>query len=434
MMGYEGHPVLWHMLIWPMAHLGLPFISQNFFALAIMGVAVWLLLFKADLPFVLKVAFVFSPLMTYFFPVIARSYSLIPPILFFIATFYKTRKTHPYRYMICISLLVHTHAIMIIVAFLLSLFFLIEIIVDCKRDWKTFIQRSIPLLLPLVSAVLLGLGLFCTGKSSYVAVDEISLLITKDKVLSSINLFLYIFFGRSYSGTIKYIFIALCLLAIFFFVKSKEGLKAMLLVGVSTAFVIYFSSVVISLYHIQQWASLIYLILVCMWIVWKTDKKCVFSTIVNAVVVIVFITGIAIVTRVKSAEIYYDYYEYFSAGKETGEYINSNIEPEAVFISDNEAYVSAVLPYISNKVISVSSGEEYTFTVWDEDYKRAVSYEQFEDVVATVDTKPVYLLSAYLATLIDDYEKISEEYELIYESPSAMGGTLEEYRIYKLTP
>ena len=37
-MSYEGHPCLWHLLLMPLAKLGLPYVSMNVLSLTIMSV------------------------------------------------------------------------------------------------------------------------------------------------------------------------------------------------------------------------------------------------------------------------------------------------------------------------------------------------------------------------------------------------------------
>ena len=127
-MSYEGHPCLWHMLIWPLVHMGLPYRMQNILAFVIVSIAVFLFTYRARLPLLIKAAAVFSPMLTYYYPVIARNYCLIPLFLFLAALWYPARFEHPWRYTLMAALLVQSHVMMVITAFSLSFCFFVSVV------------------------------------------------------------------------------------------------------------------------------------------------------------------------------------------------------------------------------------------------------------------------------------------------------------------
>lgn len=108
----EGHPPLWYLLIMPLAKLGLPYISQSILTATIMIASVYLLLFRTNLPIVLKVLLPFSYFFLYEYALFARSYCLIAFFVVAIIALYPKRFERPWLYAICIAGLFNTHVLM----------------------------------------------------------------------------------------------------------------------------------------------------------------------------------------------------------------------------------------------------------------------------------------------------------------------------------
>lgn len=111
-MRIEGHFMLWHLCVLPWVKL----FDMDYHALfvtstIIMSLGVWLMLFKLEFSFIGKLFIIFSAPFLYYFPVIARCYALIPPILIALAVVNQSKK-HPYLFCFLIGLLAHTHAYM----------------------------------------------------------------------------------------------------------------------------------------------------------------------------------------------------------------------------------------------------------------------------------------------------------------------------------
>ena len=89
---FEGHPCLWYLLLMPFAKLGVPFSCMGFISLALMAASVWIFLKKAPFAWPVKIILAFGSFFVYYYPVIARSYSMIPLVLFWLAMLYPERK------------------------------------------------------------------------------------------------------------------------------------------------------------------------------------------------------------------------------------------------------------------------------------------------------------------------------------------------------
>ena len=117
---YEGHPFLWYLILMIPAKLGLPYITMSIISAAIAGFSVYLILWHSPFPNYIKVLIPFSFLFFYQFAVVARSYVLIPLLLFFIAMIYKEKMERFYLFIVLLCLLanVSLHGILIAVALL----------------------------------------------------------------------------------------------------------------------------------------------------------------------------------------------------------------------------------------------------------------------------------------------------------------------------
>lgn len=111
-MRLEGHFCLWHLCVWPFVRLfNMDYHALYIASVTLMSVAVWLMIFKLDFSFIGKLFIIFSAPFFYFFPVIARCYALIPPILIGMAIVYQQKK-NPFLYCFLVGLLAHTHVFM----------------------------------------------------------------------------------------------------------------------------------------------------------------------------------------------------------------------------------------------------------------------------------------------------------------------------------
>ncbi len=122
----EGHPMLWYLLVFPFAKLGLPVESMQVLSFALVGCAVAIMLWKSPFSNLEKFLVSLSAGMVYFLPVIARNYALIPLALFLIAYFYPRRSEVPYKYAFSLILLSQTHSLVFAFSGLLFIFFTIE--------------------------------------------------------------------------------------------------------------------------------------------------------------------------------------------------------------------------------------------------------------------------------------------------------------------
>lgn len=106
---YEGHPALWQLILFPFAHLGLPFQTCYVINSAFYFLLLYLTLYKCPHPLWQRVAGICAcPVFVYSYQ--ARSYMLVFLLLAVCAVIYPKRREKPILFSVCVLLLANTHA------------------------------------------------------------------------------------------------------------------------------------------------------------------------------------------------------------------------------------------------------------------------------------------------------------------------------------
>ena len=129
----EGHFLFWHLLIYPFVQLGCSYWCLQCVSVTLVSAAAWLLVMRAPFEAPLLCLILFSYPMVYEFPVIARCYALIPPILFALASLYGQLDRHRWLYCFLVGLLAHTQVFM---EGLVAALFLLYLYEQVYLPWK----------------------------------------------------------------------------------------------------------------------------------------------------------------------------------------------------------------------------------------------------------------------------------------------------------
>jgi hypothetical protein len=92
---YEGTPGLWQTLLHVLIRLGLPYSAYGFVSATLGFAAVYLLLRYSPFPLYIRLLLPFTYYLCYQYAVIARSYSLVAPLLFAVAAIYPRARSRP---------------------------------------------------------------------------------------------------------------------------------------------------------------------------------------------------------------------------------------------------------------------------------------------------------------------------------------------------
>lgn len=107
---YEGHPGLWHLLLFAPAHLGLPIAAMQVLHAGIAAATTWVLVRYSPFPPVVKVLFPFGYLASYEYGVIARNYGLGVLLVFACCALLAAPRVRPHRVGATLFLLAQTSA------------------------------------------------------------------------------------------------------------------------------------------------------------------------------------------------------------------------------------------------------------------------------------------------------------------------------------
>ena len=111
-MRYEGHPPLWHFVLYIFSHAGCPADVLPFISWFITCITAGLVLWRAPFKPLMKGIIMFSGGFLFYNSVTSRVYCLIMLLLVLIAINYKSRNEHPIRFGILVALLADTHVMM----------------------------------------------------------------------------------------------------------------------------------------------------------------------------------------------------------------------------------------------------------------------------------------------------------------------------------
>ena len=157
---YEGHPPLWHLLLAIPAKASLPYGSLKVVAALAALLGVYLLLFRLTfVPLIIRLLVPFTFFIAYQYTVVARSYVLLPPILWGIALLYERRAERFGTFTLLLILLSNVSVHGLAIASGLALLFLIDVlrgkipITQMKRS--TFILCTIAFVLNAIVLIVI---------------------------------------------------------------------------------------------------------------------------------------------------------------------------------------------------------------------------------------------------------------------------------------
>lgn len=127
-LAFEGHPPLWYLLLAIPAKMGLPYGAMKWLAILIATIGVALLLFRLTaVPLPVRLLVPFSFFVAYQFTVVARSYVLVPPLLWTLALIHDRREKVFLQYVLLLIALSNVSVHGFAIAGALFLLFVIDL-------------------------------------------------------------------------------------------------------------------------------------------------------------------------------------------------------------------------------------------------------------------------------------------------------------------
>ena len=320
---FDGHPILWHLILMPFAKLNFPIITLNIISYILVMVSAYLFLFKTNFSILFKIIVLFTIPFTYTYSAISRNYSLILLLLVIIGIFYNKRYDKPIIYSILICLLIHTHSLAWgIVAGLTITFHFVEI-------YKNFIKKE-----PIENIKKIVIGLFLIVFNTVLVVYELYGTTNSD-------------YGHYIGDYVIYIVSMLCLILVLLLLCSiwaKKYWKEFIVITISYAFQIivytcFYSSI------LYQRLILIFVLLLFYLILLNSsglEKK---RLDIICIVYLLFVCIFALKPFVENLvlDVKYNY----SSAIEMADYINNELPQDSTILIDASIIGQSIIPYLN---------------------------------------------------------------------------------------
>lgn len=385
MMRYEGHPPLWHFILFVFSHLGfscdiIPLISWAF---SVATVA--LILFALKMPLPLKAAVVFSGGFLFTNSVISRVYCLIPFFMCLVAILYPKRREHPVLFGIAVGLLAPTHICMCGMVGILGIF----MIIDLFKEWKTSSAKKnvfsiigllyagagvLMLVLPLIGSLgtnqnTADMSLSFTGVANSVLMSFYNVAVNALNPSAELNLFVTIgaalmqacfvillillrHWRRAFAAEIMFLLLYIATGEVIFYTNPNRAALVLFSFLFALVIAVYEEPVFKEHKPLKTDTQLIKKLLE---FVSETDKNAGKSISVVLTVVLIMTAPAAAVY------LFRDYTEEFSPAEVTADYIRENCSRDAVLVTydDSLSQLAAYLP--EYKIYSMLNGDFYTY-------------------------------------------------------------------------
>lgn len=372
----EGHPFVFYAAVMPFAKIFSNVIFLQLISWTASFSAVFLLLKYSPFKMYTKFAIILSSGFLYFFPVVARSYSILPVLVFLSAMLYLKQKKYPVLYAFILFLIANTHIIMFGFVFILFLLFIKDII--SEKRYKNNYSSIAASFIIFIGLCLVILQLYdTTSSNSFISFHFDKLAVNSLKVVSDFFMNAYLY-KHEMIEPLRNLFlwdiIAITIIVVnfvFIFINLYINSKRLFFIGL---FSVGFQLVIYVLAYphyifVNRIFSAYIIIIFCLWITiadnYINEKYKICS--VKAINIMLFIMFIL---TIRSGVNYYifDVKELKQPEKPVADFINENIDKKSVLLTEHEPH-SITLIYLLKgeyKVISVARDEEFKYVKWDD--------------------------------------------------------------------
>ncbi len=361
-MPYEGTPPLWHLLLFPLAKLGLPYASEFVIHYLIAAATIFFLIFYSPLPRWLKFTAPFSYYFLFEYSVIARNYNLSALLLFSIAALYEKRWQKPILYSSLIFLLSWSNIHSLIPAAILGGLFIFELAKKIIKQEERFALKT---------KYIIGVCLAILGP-----IGAVLMLIPYPDQVSG-----YAFYGWpaiTHALSIAllpqlveittpnhYLFLIISLLWIPLIVLLNKKRQALLFFSLASAW-LFFIFITKHFGDLRHYGLILIFFLFAWWLS-LTIKTTALKNQKMKRSAELLIVAIFIIQALYGAGFYYqNLHKDFSGAKEIANYLKANNLDKKQIAAYPSYSGSALLPYLPNqKFYQFETGRQTTFLTWD---------------------------------------------------------------------
>ena len=436
---YAPVPILWTVLLMPLATLGLPYNSMGILNASIAVVSIALLLLLSKIPTILKILIPFSYYMAYEYAVIARHYILTILMLFCIASVYSKRLERPLLYALFISLLFQTNLYGSLPAGILALVFCGEVV----RQKKLTLERLCAVMLMTASALFTFITYLPEGSPVYTSGPENTGSELSKIFLNTVTTSLFSRFIGINSSLLYMIIVTVTIIVfILFFLTILRNRTLLLIAGSSFLWLLVMNLFIKSGTLRHHGLFFVYLI----FFLWISPR---YTRSQRSVFIIqqLLYAGLSILLLFSVASTIYAYsmdYQYnFSGAADMASFIKRNNLLEKNITMFRAGDGEALLPYLDNKKFWYPELKEFTRYHINDSRAFGVPYLSFythstdftDDIYNSAneyfqgDQSVLYLLSSPI-------EEWRTEFKLLHSSliERFWGNDTEQYWLYVRTP
>lgn len=444
---YQGHPCLWYLLVMPFAKLGFPFKTISVVSFLIMAVGSGVFTFKAPFHPITKLICLFSPIFSYYYPVVARNYCLIAMLLILLAYYYLKRNEKPWIYGLMLGLLVQADTIVLATAGLISLMWLYEGISESirARQAASLLNKAKGLWLPLASLLLWMAEFKNVSDSPEYQFRRLAI----SEFLREIRNFSYGILTRmtGQGQVFDTILIVLFLIAGILVSIKLKNLWPMIVMTGTFLFQVVFSILVYQL-HIWHYIIVGFALIWFFWLGnWRDQEKGITSKrngylniscrILSEVVLLLL--SVTMFLRWNAPEesscLKNALSGVYSDGVNAAAYIRENVGSEELILSTNVAESSTVQAYLGKDYTFyyAGSGEKATYADYAEKQKKTIRYEELISWIKEnfPEREAFYILESPGNCIREISDETKEAFQVCYqtEGETARG---ENYTLYRV--
>lgn len=368
---YEGSPGLWHLILMIPAKLGFPYFTINVLSAAFSSIGVWLFLRHSPFPPIIKILFPFSYFVFFQYGVVARSYCLVPLLLFSIAKIYSEKFERPFLFVALLCLLANVSSHTFLIAG--GIFFVH--VLDVAKQWKRLNRQSKTY--QVISAVTFGsvgvlIVLVLLPPSDHFVVGEtnLSLMNFVDVSRGMVSGSLVLDESIPMLWLQRVAAFVIFVVTLLWFRQTKSLLLYLLPL-----------LLVLCLFSVKYWNYWHQGILFLLWIfvLWtsfdKEKNKELSKTGKTLLVLASIVLAVQIYWMIYAAK--YDFFNNYSGSYAVSEYLKANkLENKKIFVSGWRSI--AILPYFDENIFyNHNDGAKPRFWIWSADENQtAVGYNQ----------------------------------------------------------
>ncbi len=371
---YEGHPLLWSLLLFVITRFTTDPIWMQFFHVGIAALAVFVFLRKSPFPIVFKILFILGYFVLYEYTLISRNYALCMLFLFLICGLYPAREKSAFKIHFLLVLLALSHALGVVIAaaFFLMLWyenFMKYRLKIPKKLWAFGLVFSIGIfwsisqILPPSDTIFFDriedVSLFKRASSSLIAFAKGLIFIPDFRTLNFWNSYLITALSKTLGGIIA----ISCLLLPYFLFKKNKNILLYIYAGIFGGSLFFFvTQLVGARYH-----GMLYLLFItALWafqyqngqtkVLFGTEKRGNLKrNLVYGVLIIQLITGVIVYSL--------DWKLPFTNSKQVVDFLKKEGLSERV-VATKACDGTAISAYLERPIYFTSSQKYESFCVW----------------------------------------------------------------------